>query len=76
MEILTLIQQTPTYTWLVLAGIAIVFFTYFEISTGSVKLRSFESKSYLMPLAMDYLKTPDGNLLIQSLPSRISRSTV
>jgi hypothetical protein len=46
------IFQAPLNTLLVLGGIALVFFTFFEISKSSVKRRKIDKKNYLTPIVL------------------------
>jgi len=52
MDALTNILQAPVNTILVLAGIALVFFTFFELSKGSVRMRKSQTKTSMIPAAI------------------------
>ena len=54
MDTLTNLLQGPTGKILILAGIALVFFTFFEVSKGSVRMRksTAKTKTSLIPAAI------------------------
>ena len=51
-NILKILLEVPVNTLLILAGIAIVFFAFFEVSKGSVKLRKALSNTNFVPAGM------------------------
>jgi hypothetical protein len=52
MDIIKFLLEVPVNTLLILSGIAIVFFAFFEVNKGSVKLRRALSNSNFVPAGM------------------------
>jgi len=75
MSILDLLQ-TPVNTLLVLAGIAIVFFTFFKVSKGSVELRKINPKSILMPVGIGAALILVGLLYKPEASTALPESTI